>query len=178
MRAVEIVVIVVMLAFAAYLLSQHSERNLSVVIGFREYVFSHPAGEIGKVRIYGDVPVADFFFNNSEFTVTFDPSDERDNGYFSKIGFNLVSKLNYFFIDRNERKVFRAKIYNELNESDRNIILLRGPNSGAIKNGISLEGNTLIIEGLTYDELEKASERVVVEVFIRGTGRDILAAKR
>ncbi len=165
MKIIETLIIIGMVAISIFFMLYHPQKPLSLVIGLREYDFEHTAHELAGVRIDADRPVRSFFMNGTNFTVTFDPSDSRDNGYFSKVGFNLVSKLRYFFLDMGLEKRFVAKYYNDLNDSDRNIIILRGPNSGAIKNGVTLRGNTMIIEGLTYDELSKSAERVVLEAF-------------
>ena len=165
MKIIEILIVVSMIVFSLFVMLYHPYRPLSLVIGMREYDFEHSTSDLRSVGITADRPIRDFFMNATNFTVTFDPSSSKDNAYFSKIGFNMVSKLRYFFVDMGSQKNFVAKFYNDLNDSDRNVIIMRGPHSGAIKNGVTLRGNTMIIEGLTYDELSKSAERAVLEVF-------------
>ena len=165
MKIREAAMILLMILIAGVIMLYPQKHPFSIVIGLHEYTFEHSYRDIERVPVHADRPIASFFNNNTNFTVTFDPSNPRDNAYFSKVGFNLVSKLRYFFVDRGVSKNFVAKYYNDLNDSDRNLIILRGPHSGAIQTGVSLSGNTLIIEGLTYDGLERASERAVLEAF-------------
>ena len=133
--------------------------------GFRRFIFYHSIDEASKIPAEPSwAAVRQFFANASNFTIAFDGSSEQDNGIFAKAGFNLVSRIRLYYVDRGIQKGFSSSSVSDLGNATK-VVLFLGPNTGATENAVKVVGNQLIIEGASKEGFETAVDAVSYAVF-------------
>lgn len=139
-----------------------SQALTEIQIGRYVYIFNYNIYDSIKISVNNRDGVHDLIWNSDEIHITFD-GGTADDPYFSIVGFNIVSKLNIYFSDLGKQKTFVPE------ESDNatfeyTTIYLKGPNTGAKTTSIELVDNMIIVQGMTYEELEKAGDKLVIIV--------------
>lgn len=146
-----------------------------------EYAFKTDIHEIGEIPIQGKLQIQETLLFNDRLNIQFEPNED-DNSGFALAAFAISNKLTIYNIQVLGRfyDVGSYELGNETGLAGANLTL-RGPNTGAVDTSVRLEGNTIIVQGLTNEDVDKAGERlalVVLEDLVDNTAQESLYLQR
>ena len=140
-----------------------------------EYQFSDNIYDSMKIPVYDEDFILDRIrFGPEKITVVFNGSSLEDNAYFATVGFNVAHKLANFFTYSQGRfvNITALDINNNVTQIPGSIIYMKGPNTGAEGNSVSLSNLTVgnntysivVMQGTTYQNLSQAGDRLILLV--------------
>lgn len=153
-----------MLAVQAF--AQGSQKNLtSLVIDGQEYLFSTNLYDAIKIPVKNETEIKSLFESYDEVCIIFNGSSEQDNAYFSAVLYNDAFKIvRYYTL---QGRSFGMPSCNEYNASEIiiPILLIKGPNTGATENSITLNGtNIIIMQGTDAKGIKMVGDKLALIV--------------
>ena len=141
--------------------------------GHPTYTFSNPIDEALKYPVGNEIEIVRSILKSKELNIVFNGSSAEDDAYFQAVLYNIVTKLQTFFVYQGS--ILRVQTFYFIGDQWYNLtsnttapdiegltIWIRGPNTGATENSIKLENSTIYIQGLTYKNLTLAGDRLVL----------------
>lgn len=141
--------------------------------GNQIYSFSYDIRESVKVKSSDEAKMSGFLAKTNKLTIIFNSTSEEDNAAFQVAVFNLASKLPTYY--SYEGKLLRIDVlyynadgylYNKTKERaslpENAKILLLGPNTGAKETSVSLDGNSIILQGVTKKGVGLAGDKLAL----------------
>jgi len=136
------------------------EKNLTAIkLGDQVYEFSTNLYDSVKVKTNDEDGIKELFDNSENVCIKFDNSSSTDNAYFAVVGYNIVFKLTRYYSKQGKTMKFSVCQTNETT------IWLKGPETGAQENSVTLIDNTVVVQGTDFHELELAGDKLVLTVF-------------
>ena len=143
--------------------------------GSQVYTFSNDIKTASKVFANDEQSIRNIFLQNERIMLIFDGSSQQDNAYFTVVATNLGKIQTYlayegrifsfepiYFIDEKWYDRTGTEILKpELNNS----LWLKGPSTGANGTSVTVEGNTIYLQGTDYKNLTLAADKLVLVVF-------------
>lgn len=166
-RIVPVLVIIAALSIAIMssgCASQKKELKY-LKIGEEEYFFNSNLYDAIKYPVSNPEGIKSAFDDSEIMCIVFDESSGQDNAYFAVVSYNIVFKITRHYT--NMGKDFGFSVCNGYNLSDLRtpFVTLKGPETGATENSITLNGNEIVLQGLNSTKLQEAGDRLVLAVF-------------
>lgn len=160
-----IAILIIGLILSAGCISQQEPEKYTYVIKKHgiEYVFKNPIENASLIPVNNEAEILDEILTTKKVRITFE-SQDIDNIVFQLAGVDTSSKLSHFYTYGQGRFVnMGAQELINLTASDRanaTIILMKGPNTGAISTSVYMDENSwIIIEGSDQKNLTLAADR-------------------
>jgi len=142
--------------------------------GEQIYQFSYDIRESVSVKAEAEQQIRGLLINSSKLSIIFNSSAE-DNVVFQVVVFNIAAKLPTYFSYEGKLLHIDAFYYKEdgylYNKSEERVempsnarIMLLGPNTGAEETSVSLDGNTVILQGVTRKDIVLAGDKLALIV--------------
>lgn len=139
------------------------------------YSFSNPIKEALKYPVTEKDEIRTMILSSRNMNVIFDGSSAEDNKYFQVVLYNIVTKIQTFFVYEGVLMRFNTyyfigdKWYNSTDETERPdlsglTLWIKGPDTGATGNSVSFADNTIFVQGMNYKNLTLAGDRLVLLV--------------
>ncbi|MEM7826654.1 MAG: hypothetical protein QXQ40_00320 [Candidatus Aenigmatarchaeota archaeon] len=130
------------------------QRNLTKIdVDGQTYQFNTNLYDSIKIYADNESKIKSLFDESERICITFDNSSHEDNSLFAVIAYNIVFRATRYYSIRGIEKEFSV-----CNQEPK--IELRGPNTGAKENSVLLMNRTIIIQGKTSKDLEKAGDKL------------------
>jgi hypothetical protein len=143
------------------------------------YVFSNDVRTALKYNVTYEDDIRHAVLQSGHMNVIFNGSSAEDDTYFSVVLYNVVQKIQTFFVY--EGGLMKFDTYYSVNDTwygtQNNtipkenitslkppIIEIRGPNTGATSNEITFDGRKILIQGQTYKNLTLAGDKLALIV--------------
>lgn len=166
-RIIPAIVIIAALSLAVFSsgCSAQKKELKYMKIGDEEYFFNSNLYDSIKYPISDASGIKSAFDNSDVMCIVFDETSEQDNAYFAVVSYNIVFKITRHYTLLG--KEFGFSVCNGYNLSDIRtpFVTLKGPETGASENSITLNGNEIIVQGLNSTKLQEAGDRLVLAVF-------------
>ena len=150
--------------FSSGCTSHETELN-QLNIGGQEYVFSTNLYDSINYPVNSPGGIKNLFDSSDTACIMFNESSEQDNAYFAVVSYNMVFKISRFYANMGREFGFSVCNNDSLAAGDSPVILLKGPDTGAAANSITLNGSTITLQGMNYTNLQQAGDRLVLAVF-------------
>ncbi|MBI3190687.1 hypothetical protein HYZ41_03205 [archaeon] len=140
------------------------------------YTFSNPVKQALLYPISDSGQIRYAILSSKNIDMVFDGSSSEDNAYFQTTLFNIVQKTQTYsvyngrIVNFNTYYFIGDKWYNSTTdrinrtESQNVIIWIKGPNTNAKENSVSLSNNTVYVQGMNYKNLTLAADRLVLTI--------------
>lgn len=141
--------------------------------GNQIYSFSYDIRESVKIKSSNEAEIRSLLEKTNKLTIIFNSTSEEDNAAFQVAVFNLASKLPTYY--SYEGKLLRidvlyygadGNLYNKTKERaslpENTKILLLGPNTDAKETSISLDGNNIVLQGVTKKGVGLAGDKLAL----------------
>lgn len=142
--------------------TQEARESYELRIGDELWKFNANLYEAEKIPVYPNEDSLRALLDNPEnATITFYP-DESDNQYIAQAGYSVSFKLTRFYLLRDgTTKNVVAKDLSEVSGigPESPLIILKGP-ANAEKDGITVEGNNITVEGMTSEKLLESEAKL------------------
>jgi len=134
------------------------KRTTRLTIDNQIFVLSVPLEVASKFPASNESEIKKLIDESDRVCIDFVNTSSKDNAYFAVVAFNLVYKLTrYYNFVLNQSKNFTA-----CKQEPR--IFLIGPNTGAAKNELRLENQTIVLEATSYEKLKAGGEKLFLIV--------------
>lgn len=162
--ALVIITALFLAVFSSGCASQKKELKY-MKIGDEEYFFNTNLYDTIKYPVNNPGGIKNTFDNSEVMCIVFDETSEQDNAYFAVVSYNIVFKITRYYTVMG--KDFGFSVCNGYNLSDLKtpFVTLKGPETGATENSITLNGNEIILQGMNSTNLQQAGDRLVLAVF-------------
>src|SRR3989338_6133802 len=135
--------------------------------GHPTYTFSTDVMDALKYHVSDKEAIRQALLGANKIDIIFDGSDAEDNKYFQVVLYNLVTKMQTFFVYEGKIVDFRTyyfigdQWYNATGNTTKpriegTLIWVKGPHTGAVDNSIIYFDNTIYLQGTTYGNLTLA----------------------
>ncbi len=162
MKKIVFIVLVALIITAAGCAEKKDEKITEITIKGQSYVFSEDIWETLKVPT-GSWTKINHILNDSEIQVVFDGTT-TDNSYFAVVGYNIAFKLSRFRAwELREINFTTATLDNAI--FDKPTVYMKGPNTGANETSVTIDNQTVIVQGTDFKNLTMAGDRLVLVVF-------------
>jgi len=144
--------------------------------GHPVYTFSADVRDSLKYPVSDKEAIRQALLGADKINIIFDGSDAEDNKYFQVVLYNLVTKMQTFFVYEGKIVDFRTyyfigdQWYNSTGgtiakpEIEGASIWVKGPNTGGIDNSIIYFDNKIYLQGTTYGNLTLAGDKLALIV--------------
>ena len=170
------ILLITVLIIAGCVQEQPKNQITEVSIpGHPVYTFSNPINEAMKYSITDKDEIHQAILKTRNLNIVFNGSSVEDNTYFQVVLFNVVTKIQTFFVY--EHTLLRVNSYYFIGDQWYNLtnttsmpnltgttLWVKGPNTGATENSLSFANNTIYLQGLSYKNLTLAGDRLVLLV--------------
>lgn len=142
--------------------------------GSQVYEFSYDVRESIKVRSSGDDAISSLLRSAGRMSVIFNGTSREDNGYFSAVAFNILSKLQTFYAYEGKLLSDIAVFYydggwhnktgsavEKPDLTDASIWLL-GPHTGANGTSVTIDGSVIYIQGTSLKNIAMAGDKLAL----------------
>lgn len=143
--------------------------------GHPVYTFSNDVREALQVKTSGSDSIRKLILESRRLTVVFDGSDEKDNGSFQVVGFNVVTKLQTYFVW--EGQILSINSYYHIGDNwfgfsngtttqiekpsfSGPVVWMKGPSTGANETSLTLDNSTITLQGLDHKGLTLAGDKL------------------
>lgn len=140
------------------------------------YSFSNPVKQALAYSISDSGLIRYSVLSSKDIDIVFDGSSKEDNAYFQTTLFNIVQKIQTYSVYNGRIINFNTYYFigdtwfystdNEINKtkSENVVVWIKGPNTGAGENSVSIANNTVYVQGTNYKNLTLAADRLVLAV--------------
>lgn len=166
---------VILLVLALVILSGCAQKNelMQLKINGENYDFSEDIRQSIKIPVQ-NVSEIYSMLKNQNIVIAFNGSSGKDNGYFAVAAYNLVFKMSKYRAQEGMPANFSSAVFENLTvQKDDTVIIFKGPNTGASENSVSLAGNIIVVQGMTYKNITLASDRLSLLMLGIWTEKDI-----
>lgn len=140
--------------------------------GNQIYAFSYDIRESVKVAADNETAIRNLLANSNRLTILFNGTSDEDNAVFQVLVFNIAAKLPTYYSYEGRLVAIDALYYSDdglYNKSKERVslpettkILLLGPNTGAKKTAVNLNGNTITVQGMTKKDVVLAGDKLAL----------------
>lgn len=173
-----IILSILLIVFASACVQQTPITEITIP-GHPVYTFSNDVRESLQVKADNSDGIRKLISSTRHLTVVFDGSDAKDNGSFGVVAFNIITKLQTYFVYEGQILAVDSYYYigeqwfGTVNNTNTQVerpgltdpvIWLKGPSTGANETSVLLDGNIIFVQGLTHKDLTLAGDRLTLIV--------------
>jgi hypothetical protein len=140
-------------------------KNLTVLrMENQDYVFPENLYDSIKIPVNNESGIKELFDSYDAVCIIFDGSSGQDNAYFTVVLHNFVFKATRHYALNGKEMQFPA--CNEYNQSDIIVpmLVLKGPNTGATENSLTLNGTTITLQGTNSSGIQMAGDKLALVI--------------
>ncbi|MBI4896480.1 MAG: hypothetical protein HY832_02930 [Candidatus Aenigmarchaeota archaeon] len=176
MRLSYVILLIVALVLVAGCIQDEPIKELRIPGHAEIYTFETDIREAVKVYSNDPVLIRQKFFSADNVTLLFDGSSGEDNAYFVVTLVNLGKIKTYFanegrFIQFTSYYLDRGQWFDSQNKplasapNGTLMLWLKGPHTGANETSVTIENNTITLQGASLNDLRLAGDRLTLIVF-------------
>ena len=167
-KEIVVLVVVVALAFALtfFIFNKPQPKIVvdKIVYDNQKYYFSYDIFDTDKtITMRNTVDILRLLDGSNRIELVFNDTAVSDFARFTTTGYNIVYKMQQYSVLSKQTVLNITTQYLSNATFEVPTILLRGPNSGAVENSVSLlNRNVVLVQGTTNQTLEMAGDKLVL----------------